>query len=95
MKKLNKNEPMLYINLFMDLMREIEELNASLNSIHDHYKLIIDGSGLSDPEIAEEKKSFEQLYDQELQQRRTREAEDAKNEIFKDYNAAQQEVARG
>lgn len=48
MKKLNKNEPMLYLNLFTDLMREIEELNASLNSIHDHYKQIIDGSCLLD-----------------------------------------------
>ena len=82
---------MLYISLFRDLMREIEELNASLNSIHDHYKVITDGS-LDSSEIIEEKKSFEQLYQQELQWRRAREIEDAKNDVFKDYNAAQEEV---
>ncbi len=91
-KKLNKNEPILYINLFADLMREIEELNASLNSIHDHYKLITDGTCSLSSDIIEEKKSFEQLYLQEQQLRRTREADAAKNDIFKDYNAAQEEV---
>jgi hypothetical protein len=43
-------------------------------------------------EIIDEKKSFEQLYQQELQWRHAREAEDAKNDVFKDYNAAQEEV---
>ena len=41
--RLRKNEPVLFVQLFKDMMQEVESLNKALGSIHEHYKSVTEG----------------------------------------------------